>query len=96
LVLRGGIYYEVLDRMNDSDKDDSYIVVLFFEDSILDTIAEIIKLKVELKQFKCLMEFKAFARNDFRCFNGRETQTIISKVLNEEVDIENLKKTGVI
>lgn len=49
LVLRGGIYYEVLDRMNDGDSEDSYIVVLFFEDSILDTIAEIMKLKVELK-----------------------------------------------
>lgn len=42
------------------------------------------------------MEFKAFARNDFRCFNGRETQSIIQRILNEEVDIENLKKTGII
>ena len=48
MVERGGVYYEVLKRENEADED-TYIVVLFFEDSILDTVAEIIKLKVELK-----------------------------------------------
>ena len=62
-----GVYYEVFDR---EDRETS-LIVLFFDDSLLDTMAEYTKLKVHLKDYDCQVDFKAYARDSFRSFNAR-------------------------
>jgi hypothetical protein len=49
LIELGGVYYEVFER---EDRETS-LIVLFFDDSLLDTMAEFTKLKVILKEYDC-------------------------------------------
>lgn len=67
LIDLGGVYYEIFDRVDPETK----LLVLFFEDRQLDLTAEKIKLKVQLKDFDCLVDFKCYARDSFKSFNGR-------------------------
>jgi hypothetical protein len=67
LTERGGAYYDIFER---DDKETS-LVVLFFEDSLLDVEAEVMRLKAELRDFDCLLEFKVYARHQFKNFNAR-------------------------
>lgn len=67
LVERGGIYYDIFTR----DDPETRLVVLFFEDSLLDVEAEVMKLKANLRDFDCLLEFKVYARHYFKNFNAR-------------------------
>lgn len=92
LIERGGVYFEVFDR---EDKN-TCLVVLFFEDSILDVEAEVMRLKAQMRDFDCKLVFKVFARHQFKNFNGREVQAIKQKLLNEELNVETLISTGVI
>ena len=62
LVDKGGVYYEVFDRLLDRKKE-TCVVVLFFDDSILDLLAETQKLKARMIDYDCRVEFKAFARD---------------------------------
>ncbi len=41
LIERGGVYYEIFER----DDEETLLVVLFFEDSILDCAAEVMQMK---------------------------------------------------
>ena len=41
------------------------IMVLYFDDSVLDLMAEIQKVKVKMSQYDCLVEFKCFAEDKF-------------------------------
>ena len=55
LIKFGGFYYEVLSRKSDLT---TKIIVLFFDDVLLDKSAEIMKIKVRLKKFDCELPFK--------------------------------------
>ena len=72
------------------------IMVLYFDDSVLDLMAEIQKVKVKMSQYDCLVEFKCFAEDKFQPFNARQKQAIILKSLENDIDIEYLEKQGVI
>jgi len=67
LIELGGVYYEVFDR----EDHETSLIVLFFDDSLLDTMAEYTKLKVNLKDYDCQVDFKAYARDSFKSFNAR-------------------------
>jgi hypothetical protein len=74
LLETGGSYYEIYDRDADIDTN---LVILFFEDSILDTMAETMKLNVQMKEFDCQIEFKVHSRQHFKKFNGVQRSYII-------------------
>lgn len=70
LVQRGSVYYEVFDREGLKNQA-TCLVVVFFDDPVIDTQAEVMKVRTQLKEWLCLSEFKAFARDSFKSFNGR-------------------------
>jgi len=92
LIERGGVYYEIFER---EDKHTN-LIVLFFEDSLIDVTAEVMNLKANLMDFDCLLNFKAYARDHFKSFNARQMYSITQKLLHEEVDLDTLTQTGVI
>jgi hypothetical protein len=71
LIEVGGFYYEVFDLKHPRDKD-KQVVVLFFDDSLIDLTAEMVKLQARTCEYNCRVEFKAFARQEFERFTGRE------------------------
>jgi hypothetical protein len=71
MVNKGGVYYEVFDMANE-EKSQKQVVVIFVDDSMLDFMAEAVKMKARLSDFDCRIEFKSFARERFEKFTGRE------------------------
>jgi len=67
LIKKGGVFYEIFER----DDRETKLIVLFFEDSIMDTMAEKMQMKTRLREFDCTLEFKCYARDCFKSFNGR-------------------------
>jgi hypothetical protein len=47
-------------------------VVIFIDDSMLDLMAETMKMKSRLAEYDCRIEFKTFMREKFERFTGRE------------------------
>jgi len=60
-----------------NEKDGLKYVVVFFEDSFLDLMAEILHVKTRLSNFDCMVDFKCFADDFFEPFNSRQVQSII-------------------
>jgi len=77
LAKRGGFYFEVFNRVNDTK-----LIVLFIEDALLDVQAEIMKLEIGMKDFHVTSKFKVYAREHFKNFNSRQYHQIIKKLLN--------------
>lgn len=46
--------------------------------------------------YDCRVEFKAFARDEFRRFSGREVYEIIENLLDKEVDLNNLMRSKIV
>lgn len=95
LIDKGGVYYEVFDRLLDKKKE-TCIVVIFFDDSMLDLMAETTKLKARMIDYDCRVEFKAFARDQFKRFSGREVYEIIDNLLEREIDLNCLMRSKVV
>jgi len=93
LFKMGGVYYEVFPKELDKGK---LIVVLFLDDSLLDVLAEITRLKTRMDELDCRVEFKSYARNDFERFSGRELQGLLDDHLKREVDLDTLVKSKVV
>lgn len=78
LVERGGVYYSIYDKI-ESDEDfnketrgsDQMMLVLYFDDSVIDTMAEIINIECRLSKYDCQLPFKNFAAEQFDQFNSR-------------------------
>ena len=68
LIRRGGVYFSVFDREGDENK---LSVVLYFEDSVLDLMAEMMKMPVRMSEYNVNAEFKCFASDMFDQFNAR-------------------------
>ena len=49
-----------------------------------------------LSGYNCLVEFKAYAGDEFTKFNGRQKQQIINQALAKEFDLEHLKHNAVV
>ncbi len=47
----GGIYYSVYDR---KDNEDEVIVVTYVDDTLLDVMGEILKIKCRMSSYRCL------------------------------------------
>ena len=57
------------------------MVVLYFDDSVLDTMAEIIHLECRLSKYDCQLPFKNYAADHFDQFNSRQHQAIVTETL---------------
>lgn len=53
----------------------------------LDSQAEKLKLKTRMKYYDCMMEFKVYAEDQYKAFNGRQTQFLINSIFDSEFDI---------
>ncbi len=92
LVNKGGVYYEVFDMVNE-EKSQKQVVVIFVDDSMLDFMAESVKMKARLADYDCRIEFKAFARERFEKFTGREVQGLLNELIEIELDLDTLVKS---
>ena len=72
------------------------MVVLYFDDSVLDTMAEIINIECRLSKFDCKLPFKNFAADHFDQFNSRQHQAIVIETLEHEMDMDYMRSSGVI
>lgn len=78
LVSRGGVYYSIFDKIEapeDFEKmerdDDVMIIVLYFDDSVIDLMAEILGVEARISKSDCNMAFTCFASDMFDQFNAR-------------------------
>jgi hypothetical protein len=85
-----------LNKVTENLASETLLVVLFFEDSILDCAAEVLQLKAQLRDFDCLQEFKVYQRHCFKNFNARQQQMLITHLLQDEINIDMYVKQGVI
>ena len=81
LVCRGGVYYSIFDKVEtpeDFDKqerdDDIMMIVLYFDDSVIDLMAEILGVETRMSKMDCQMPFTCFASDLFDQFNARQHQ----------------------
>lgn len=104
LVSRGGVYYSIFDKVEkpedfdktDREKHDVILIVLYFDDSVIDLMGEIINVECRLSKYDCALPFKCFAADMFDQFNSRQHQVIIRESLEQELDMDYMMKSGVI
>ena len=72
------------------------MIVLYFDDSVIDLMGEILGIECRLSKYDCQLPFKCYASDMFDQFNARQLQTIILETLEQEMDIDYLVKSGVI
>ena len=84
LVSRGGVYYSIYDQIqkpddfNKTTRDrDLIIIVLFFDDSVIDLMGEILKVNCRLSSYDCVLPFRCYAGDLFDQFNARQVQSIV-------------------
>ncbi len=72
LVERGGIYYSIFDKIDepaDFEKtkrgSDTMMVVLYFDDSVIDLMAEILEIECRVSKYDCQLPFKCYAADLF-------------------------------
>lgn len=103
LVNRGGVYYSIYDKIESQEdfnkttrSHDTMMIVLYFDDSVIDLMGEILGIECRLSKYDCQLPFKCYASDMFDQFNARQLQTIILETLEQEMDIDYLVKSGVI
>ena len=74
LVSRGGVYYSIFDKIEapeDFNKShtergtDTMMVVLYFDDSVIDLMGEILNVECRLSKYDCQQPFKCYASDMF-------------------------------
>ena len=68
LLKSGGIYYSTYDR--DGSDGEELIVVVYVDDTLLDVMAELLKVKCRMSTHKVMLEFKCFAADLFEQFDN--------------------------
>jgi len=88
LVSRGGIYYSLFDKIEtpeDFEKvergADTMMVVLYFDDSVIDLMGEIMGIEARISKYDTQVPFKCYAADMFDQFNSRQHQAIIQETL---------------
>ena len=72
LLRRGGVYFSVYEKtVKKKDDEGKLAVILYFEDNILDLMAEILKIKCRMSNYNIYAEFKCYASDMFDQFNAR-------------------------
>ena len=72
------------------------MVVLYFDDSVIDLMGEILDINCNLSKYDCALPYRCYAGDMFDQFNARQIQTIILETLQQEMDVEYLVKGKVI
>ena len=93
LIREGGVYYSAFDKLNDPE---AKILVLYFDDSLIDLMAEFKGVKCRMSNFDVLAEFKCYASDMFEQFNSRQTHSIIMRTLEDHMDLGYMEKSKVI
>ena len=78
LFERGGVYYKIYNKI-DAEEDflrspkdvKKQILVIFFDDSVIDTMAERMKIKCKLAEFDVELPFLSYAVEMYEPFNSR-------------------------
>ena len=72
LVNRGGMYYSIYDKIESPEDfqklnktSDTMMVVLYFDDSVIDLMGEILKVECRLSQYDYQTDFKCYAADMF-------------------------------
>ena len=88
-MARGGVYYSIYDQINTQDDfnkttrtHDTMMVVLYFDDSVIDLMGEILGIECRLSKYDCMLPFKCYAGDMFDQFNARQIQTIVLTTLS--------------
>ena len=68
LLRRGGVYFSIFDR---EGNDNKLSIVVYFEDSVLDLMAEISQVKCRMMNYNVYEEFTCYASEHFDQFNAR-------------------------
>ena len=93
LMKSGGIYYSTYER---KDNEDHVILVVYVDDTLLDVMGEILKIKCRVSNHRCLLEFRCYASDLFEQFDNRQTQSIIMQTFNMQFDLGYLVKSKVV
>ena len=72
------------------------MIVLYFDDSVIDLMGEILNIDCRLSKYNCSLPFKCYASDMFDQFNSRQHQAIILETLENELNLDYLSKSGVI
>lgn len=72
LVKKGGIFYSIFDKVVEEEDfervergSDTMIIVLYFDDSVIDLMGEILKVECRMSKLDCQMPFKCYAADQF-------------------------------
>ena len=103
LVSRGGVFYSIFNKIEEagdfakrSTGPETMLIVLYFDDSVIDLMGEILNVQCRLSKYDCQQPFKCYAADMFDQFNSRQHQAIIVETLQSEMDMEYMVKSGVI
>ena len=59
-------------------------------------MGEILEVECRLSKYDCVQPFKCYAADKFDQFNSRQHQAIVMETLEQEVDMDYMRKSGVI
>jgi len=68
LLKSGGIFYSTYDR---DFCEDETIIVVYVDDTLLDVMAELLRVKCRMSEYKVQMEFKCYAADLFEQFDNQ-------------------------
>ena len=68
LLRHGGVYFSVFER---EGNDNKLSIVIYFEDNVLDLMAEITQVKCRMMNYNVCEDFKCYASDMFDQFNAR-------------------------
>jgi len=71
LLKSGGIYYSSYDK--DDSNNEELVVVIYVDDTLLDVMAELLKVRCRLSAHKLMVEFKCYAADLFEQFDNQQT-----------------------
>jgi len=59
-------------------------------------MGERMKMSCKMSEYDIEMPFKGYAKDKFEPFNSRQSQTIISKIIEEEVEVSHFTANKII
>lgn len=72
------------------------MIVLYFDDAVIDLMGEILEIECRLSKYDCKLPFKCYAADWFDQFNAMQHQKIVMDTLKQNIDMDYMMKSGVI
>jgi len=73
------VYYSIFDKIEDKDDfekthrgNDLMMIVLYFDDAVIDLMGEILEIECRLSKYDCKLPFKCYAADYFDQFNAMQ------------------------